>query len=257
MNMETALENRRKKILELLENGGRIRVGELARLFGISEVSIRNDLICMERGGHLERTHGGAIPTGRTYYNLDFNGRRSKNSDEKKLIAAAAVSLVHDGDTVMLNSGSTCCYIASELKKLRNLKFITNSFAVSDELGHHTGIILLGGRVNTAYRFTFGTDAVNQLRGYNTDVVFLSVDGASYENGLNTFHEEEVEVNRTMLERAKRRVVVADFTKIGRQSFAFIAQIKSFDILITNENADVDELTQIERSGVQVIKVHF
>ena len=248
-------DTRREKILELLNTSGKVKVSELALLFGISEVSIRNDLIELEKKGDLERTHGGAVSTVRTYYNMDFFERKNKNVEEKRNIAAKVASLISDGDTVMLNAGTTSFFIANELKAFRKLKIITNSIAVVMDLANSSGInvTLLGGKFNPAYHFSYGDDAATQLRRYNTDVSILSIDGVAALHGLTTYHEEEAEICRMMLARAKRRIIAADFSKIGRESFTAVAGIEEVDILVTNENASKDECALLEELNPQII----
>lgn len=248
-------EARREKIIDLLNTKGKVRVAELAQQFAVSEVSIRNDLIELEKNGALERTHGGALPTVRTYYNMDFYERKNRNVEEKKRIAAQVAVLVKEGDTLMINSGTTSFFIVAELKKFHKLKVITNSVANAMELSGCPGlnVTLLGGKLNPAYSFTYGDDAIAQLNRYNTDVTILSIDGVAAEHGLTTYHEEEAEVDRVMLARAKRRVVAADFSKIARESFAHVAACEEMDCLVTNTGASREELALLEESGVEVV----
>lgn len=254
---EQEIDKRRKKIVELLEKQGKVRVSDLSRFFHISEVTIRNDLTELENAGLLDRVHGGAVNTNRAYYTMEFSERAAQYVPEKQRIARAAAAAVHPGDTVMINSGTTTYYIAKELKGMKGLTVVTNSLAVAQELTSQAAInvILLGGNYNPQYRFTYGEDALQQLRRYRTDKLLLSADGVDSSCGLTTHHYQEADVSRTMLERVNQTIVVADYSKIGRENFTHIAPITCIDRLITNEVADEEELALLREQGVEVQKV--
>lgn len=254
---EISIDDRRKKILELLDKTGKVKVSELSRIFNISEVTIRLDLTELEKGNLLERIHGGAVSTNKAYYNLNFDERIKKYEDEKREIAKAAASLVEDHDTILINSGTTTFFIAQELKRLKSLTVVTNSLIVAQELAQiqNFNVILLGGNFNNQYQFTYGDDAVRQIQKYKTDKLILSVDGVSADFGLTTHHHQEAEVNRMMMERVNQVVIVADYSKIGRENFATISSLENVDMLITNSNANADELNNIKTKGIHVVTV--
>lgn len=251
---ELSVDDRRKKILDLLDREGKVKVVDLSKLFGISEVTIRNDLSELENAGVLERIHGGAISTGKVYYRMSLHERMKTNEEEKRRVACLAASMVSEGDTVMLNSGTTTHYVAQELKSVKNLVVVTNSLTIAQEVGHYNNIhvILLGGSINTQYQFTYGDDAINQLRKYKADKLILAADGVSSEEGVTTYHHLEAEVNRQMITRVNKTIVVADYTKIGRASFARIDALDNIDILVTNHNANPDEIGSIREKGVEI-----
>lgn len=248
------VDKRRKKITELLNKEGKVKVIELSRLFGISEVTIRNDLSELEEEGLLERIHGGAVSTHKYYYNMSLLDRMKTNEEEKRKIASACASLISNGDTVMINSGTTTLFTVQELKHIKNLTVVTNSLAIVQETGHFNNIqvILLGGNFNPQYQFTYGDDTVNQLKRYKADKLILSADGVSAEEGITTYHHLEAEVNRQMLARVNRTIIVADYSKIGRTSFAYIDSINNADVLVTNQNANQDEINSIKEKGVEI-----
>jgi len=207
---ELDVDQRREKILELVSIRNKVKVSELSRIFGTSEVTIRNDLSELEAAGLLERVHGGAVSTYRTYYNMTFNDRMKTNADEKRRIAASVAAQVTDGDTLLMSSGTTTLYLARELKNARNVTVVTNSLAIAQEMGllRDILVIMLGGNLNAQYLFTYGDDTLNQLRQYKADRLFLSVDGVSPEDGITTYHHLEAEVNRQMQARSERCVEV-------------------------------------------------
>ena len=251
---ELSIEDRRNAIIKLLSERGKVKVADLSKLFGISEVTIRNDLSELEETGLLERVHGGAVNTNRAYYSMSLHERMRTNEEAKKKIAAACAAVVSDGDTIMLNSGTTTFYAARELRKKRNLTIVTNSALIAQEmsLGHNACIILLGGNYNPQYQFAFGDDTIAQLRKYKADKLILSVDGIIAEEGVSTYHHMECEVSRQMISRSSRTIVVTDYTKIGRISFSNIESIDRIDMLITNSGADPEEINAIKEKGIEI-----
>lgn len=250
------IDLRRGRILDILTRDGKVRVSELSELLEVSEVTIRNDLSELERSGQLERTPGGAVQTMKNYYNMDYQQRKGKNATHKQLIAAAAADLISDGDTLMINSGTTTFFTAVELKKRKNLSILTNSIAVASELGDHPTfrVILLGGEINPQYSFTYGSEAVNSLRRYKADKCIISVDGICSTSGLTTYHAQEAEVCKMMIERSFNKIIVADGSKFGHESFYNICDISAIDTWVTNVIPLAGKLSEITEKGVKIIQ---
>ena len=254
MSAELKIDVRRKKILEILRRDGQVRVSLLSEQLGATPVTIRSDLDALERDGYLERTQGGAIQTMKNYYNMDFQRRTQENMDRKKAIAAMAADMVHDGDTLFINSGTTTYFTAVELKKHKNLNVVTNSISVAVELGDVPTfrIILLGGEINAQYSFTYGEDAKEQLSRFKAGWAILSIDGVCPGTGLTTYHAEECAIDRIMQERAERTLIVADSTKLGYESFSRISGLDGVACWITDAQADRALTAQIAAEGVDV-----
>ncbi|MDD4200035.1 MAG: DeoR/GlpR family DNA-binding transcription regulator [Eubacteriales bacterium] len=250
------IDIRRGKILDILMSEGKVRVDELSSLFAVSEVTIRNDLAILEKSGQLERVSGGAVQTMKNYYNLDYQQRKSKHAAYKQAIAAAAADLINDGETLMINSGTTAYFTSVELKKRKNLSILTNSIAVATELGDYPSfrVILLGGEINPQYSFTYGSEAVNSLRKYKSDKCIISVDGICSTSGLTTYHAQEAEVCRLMIERSAHKIIVADASKFGHESFYNICDISEIDTWITNKIPLVGKINEIQDKGVKIIQ---
>ena len=254
---EIGIDDRRQSILEMLKKKGKVKVTDLSRTFGISEVTIRNDLSELESEGMLTRVHGGAVGTRKAYCNMSLNDRMNVNREEKMQIAKAVRSMISDGDTLMLDSGTTTYFVATEITDVKNLTVVTNSLQAAEELSYHSNInvILLGGSLDPRYHFTYGDDALCQLKKYKADKMITAVDGVSVQSGLTTYHYLEAEVSRQMVSRANQIIVVSDYTKIAREGFAHIDEITSIDTLVTNKKADKEELKAIAKMGIEVIKV--
>lgn len=241
--MEVHIDERKEKILELLSREGKVRVGDLSQMFNLSEATIRMDLTELEQKGLLCRVHGGAVSSYKTYYNMSLQQRLSANRPQKQAIAAKALEMISDRDTIMLNSGTTTLTLVRMLPPRMNLSIVTNSVAIALEAGGNPNfnVVLLGGAINSTYQFIYGDDANAQIEKYHADKLILSVDGITPDDGLTTYYDREAELDRLMLARCATKIIVADSTKIGRTAFARIAEVNQVDYLITNKDASVEE----------------
>ncbi len=251
---ELKIDVRRKKSLEILRRDGQVRVSQLSEALGATVVTIRSDLDALEQDGYLERTQGGAIQTMKNYYNLEFQRRKQEHMENKKAIAAAAAGLVQDGDTLFINSGTTTYFAAVELKQRKNLNVVTNSISVAVELGGLPTfrVILLGGDINAQYSFSYGEDAKEQISRYRANWAILSVDGIQPGAGITTYHAEESVIDRIMMERAQASIIVADSTKLGRESFSRISALTPNTVILTDSGANAEIASQIRAGGVDL-----
>ena len=147
--------------------------------------------------------------------------------------------------------------IAAELKKRNNLNIVTNSLAVATLLGNVSSfrVILLGGEVNTKYKFTYGGDAQDQLSRYQADWAIMAIDGVSMNRGITTYHAEEAIIDRMMMRGAKQVLIAADHTKIGRAGFMKVCDCNSNITLVTDHAERTAELSELYESGIKVIEV--
>ena len=241
-------------ILKKIEREGVVRVSDLSKELDISVVTIRHDLMVLEREGLLIRFNGGARPAAVSQF-ADFTQRKLLNRDKKIKIAAEASKLVHDGDTLFINSGSSTYYFAQQLKSHKNLSIVTNSLYVAEELGQIPTfrVILLGGNINAQFAFTSGDDTVAQLNRYCADQAFLSVDGICLDGRITTYHSDEAAVCRMMMERAGTTVVTADYSKIGKEGLTYLSDVQQMNTLLTDAQADERVIEHLREAGVRVI----
>lgn len=249
------IDIRRNKICDMLSRDGKVRVADLSRTLNVSEVTIRNDLMELEKSGHLERISGGAVQNTRNYYNINFISRKKKNASYKQAIASRVSDMINDGETLMINSGTTTFFIATEIKKHKNLNIVTNSLSVAVELGSHPTfrVILLGGDINSQYSFTHGNDCISQLSNYKADKCILSVDGVCPQAGLTTYHAEEAKINRTMMNRSRETIITADYSKAGHESFSRISDLSVAKYWVTNKYTDSDLVRVAREKGMEVV----
>jgi len=248
------IDIRRDRILEMLRQSGKVLVSELSRELGATPVTIRNDLDALERDGYLVRIQGGALLRTRSVDNWGGANQEMACQAEKLAIARAVVAQIPDGSTLFLNSGTTTHCIAAALKERCGINVVTNSLAAAMELGKQPMIhvLLLGGEINVQYGFTYGADAEEQLRRYQSGWAILSVDGVSAKGGVTSFHAEETTIDRMMIERSKHVIIAADSTKISRTGFTHICDIGPNVKLITDPKCSQEALQELEALGMQI-----
>jgi DeoR family transcriptional regulator of aga operon len=240
------------RVLELLARDGTVTVADLAGELGVSEATVRRDLQALGEQRLLERSHGGAVAHG-TAHELPVRYRTGR-SDEKRRIARAAAELVTDGIAIALTGGTTTTEVARMLVARQNLTVVTNALNIAVELAvrPELKLIVTGGVARSASYELVGSLADATLRGLYVDLAFVGVDGVDAERGLTTQNEVEATTNRAMMSRAKRTVVVADASKLGRVAFAEIAGVGSADQLITNTGADAEQVERLRAAGLAV-----
>jgi DeoR family transcriptional regulator, aga operon transcriptional repressor len=246
---------RRALILEKLGADGQVDVNALSSELKVSEVTIRNDLSRLEEKNMLIRARGGAIKLERVGLDSNLSDKSKLHYEEKKQIGRAAAQLVEEGDTIILDSGTTTLEIARNLHKLSDLTVITNALNVASQLAEHpaTNVIIPGGFLRKNALSLVGTTAEESFRNFFCDKLFLAVDGFSTTHGLSTPNVEEAHLNRIMMAVSRQVIVVADSSKFLRRSFAFIAPVAEVDVVVTDAGIPAEDQKKLEDMGIQVI----
>lgn len=251
--MNISASKRRDEIMELIRTNGSVRVAQISKQYGVSEVTVRSDLEYLEAQGILSRVHGGAVGTGKHYINMDMSERYMSNSASKKDLALKIASLIDNNDTIMMNAGTTLTYVLHALRSKRNISIVTNSIQNAVEASTYPGfnVILLGGEIDEKYQFTFGNDTLSQLEKYHATKCVLSVDGVHVKDGLTLYYSNESGIVRKMIAASDTVIVAADGSKVGKNTFSRVADLGDTDILVTS-GADAAELEQIREKGITV-----
>ncbi|WP_028864985.1 transcriptional repressor AgaR [Psychromonas aquimarina] len=254
--MKSAIE-RRMEIVNMVNQNGKARVEDLAEKFNVSSVTIRSDLSFLEKNGYVIRSHGAAIPNSGVIAELTVQEKRRQNAGVKSFIAQAAAKLINNGDTVILDSGTTTREIASSLKNLENVVVMTSGLDVAMELVSAPGVdVLMSGGVLRKNALSFsGSQAEASLKNYRFDKVFLGVDGFDLRAGITTHNEQEASLNRLMCDVSEQVIAVTDSTKFGRRSCHMIREFGNIDILVTDANIPEDYLQSLREMKVEVIIV--
>jgi DeoR family transcriptional regulator, aga operon transcriptional repressor len=247
-------EERRRAIVEMVNQNGRVLVQELGQRFGTSLVTIRKDLETLHGRGLLHRTHGGALPlTSGALLDPSLREKEKLHRREKLRIGQAAARLVKEGQSVVLDSGTTTSMIARELRSFHKLTVITNAVNIAAELaGTPIEVILTGGVLRENSFSLVGPLAEDVLRHLSADILFLGVDGFDVHFGLTTPNLLEAKVNRVMVEIARRTVAVCDSSKFGRRSLSLIAPPSAVQQAITDSRIPKSDLQSLRDAGVEV-----
>ena len=252
------VEERRRHIRELVAERGRITVAELVTMFDISQVTVRSDLNALAEIGAVVRTRGGALAQ-RADEDLPIGVKQTLRRAEKMRIAEAAVQLIGEGQTIVLDSGTTTAEIAKQIRglKLQSINVITNALNIAVLLAGapHVTLIMLGGVLRPSSYSLGGPQAEAALQGLHADILFLGFDGLDPEIGVMTPHLLEARLNSRMLEIARSVVAVGDSSKIGRRSLSVIAKIEQVDRIITDAGAAPETVEALRARGAQVVLV--
>jgi DeoR/GlpR family transcriptional regulator of sugar metabolism len=243
-------KQRREKIIELIREDGHAKVIVLSKIFKVTEVTIRQDLEKLEREGHLKREHGGAFLKNVESHVRNITLRNQDNLHDKAVIAVRALKLIQDGDTIILDSGSTTTEIAKILRGFKNLTVITNALNIALILGGEPGIslVLTGGEFKAPTLSLTGQKAADFFSNLHVDKLFLATAGISLKSGLTYPSISDIVVKRAMIESADIVVLVADSSKIGKNSFASLGALSLIDYLITD--------SKIKEKDREIMKEH-
>jgi DeoR family transcriptional regulator of aga operon len=253
-----AMETRRRQICELIEAQGRVTTEALSGRFGTSLVTIRGDLNALAETGRIVRTHGGALAH-RDGEELPIDVKESLHQGEKARIAAVAAAMIRDGETILLDSGSTTGEIARQIRTLQldGINVITNALNIAVTLAHapNVRVVMLGGVLRPNSYSLSGPQAEQALAGLQADILFLGVDSLDPDVGLMTPHVLEAQLNAQMIRSARRVVAVADSSKLLRRNLSVIAKVEQIHTLVTDDGASPEIVAALRGRGVEVVIV--
>ena len=250
-------EERRRLILELLRDEGRVLVTELSERFRTSMITIRKDLEHLHHQGLLERTHGGALPLRTGALNdRSLQEKERLHRREKTIIAAAAVRMIRPGQVIILDSGTTTTAIARACRHFSSLTVITNATNIVQELaGTSIEVILTGGTLRSNSFSLVGPLTEDALTRLSADLLFLAVDGFDVRYGLTTPNQLEARANRAMAKSARRTIVVCDSSKFGSRSLSQIIPTSAVHEVITDRKIAKSDLKALREAGIEVTLV--
>jgi DeoR/GlpR family transcriptional regulator of sugar metabolism len=246
---------RRQKIFELLREDGSAKVVHLAKIFKVTEVTIRQDLEKLEQEGLIIREHGGAFLKNLKDSVHSFIPLNTDNMDKKTEIGRKAAALIENGDSIILDSGSTTTEIAKCILGKKGLTVITNALNIALILGADPGIevMVTGGEFKPPTISLTGQKAADFFENIHVDKLFLATAGISLRSGLTYPSISDITVKKAMIESADVTYLVADSTKIGKNSFASLGALSLINYLITDSNIDPSHLELFRKNQVEVI----
>jgi DeoR/GlpR family transcriptional regulator of sugar metabolism len=246
---------RQNRIIEQLNLTGKVLATELAEQLAVSEDTIRRDLNKMGEAGLIRRVHGGALPLQQT--NPDYIDRLNNPDTGKKRFAQAAVELIKPGQTILIDSGEICLYLARLLPKDLPLTVITGCPMVACELSRHQKIevILLGGRFFKPALRCVGTGTTDMLRKMRFDMCFFGIYALHLKHGMSVNYIEEAEISQVAMEQADKCIIMGAADKLDKTSSHQIVPIEKINILITEKNGDQHLLNKLSDKGLEIITV--
>ncbi len=249
-------DERRASIEELIRERKELDVNFIKENFGVSSVTVRNDLMYLERKGVVKRLFGKAVLREDRIAGA-FDPDQVENLEYKERIGKFAVSLIEENDSVMLYTGTTTMQVARNLDESKSIIAVTNSIYIAHEIRRFQNVkpVMIGGNMSAETGATYGVQAIKQLEQYNIDKLFLSLDGIDAKGGITNNHPYETDINFALIKMAKKIIVVADHTKIGKTHFVHMGNIEDVDVLVTDYRAPQEKVDQIRKKGVTVYQV--
>lgn len=248
--------SRRNEILNDINDNGQVYVDELSTKFGVSEVTIRNDLDQLEQKSLLIRARGGAMRIeGRVGVDYHLSEKDKLHFQEKVRIGKAASKLIADSEIVLIDSGTTTVEMAKNLDHIENLTVITNALNIAAALisNPNVNLTIPGGYLRKNSQSLVGPMAEKGLRNFHVDKAFLGVDGFDTHTGLYTPNIEEAHLNELMINIANHVVLLADSSKFKKKSFAFICSVDKIGTVVTDDKIADDDHKRLKDAGIEVI----
>lgn len=247
-------EERQREISSILYESGSVKVNELSEYFNVSEATIRRDLQEMDSKKLLKKTHGGAVKIDITNFELSFIEKKDERSEEKHSIAKCAASMIKNGDTIILDSGTTTLELCKNINA-ENLTVITNSIDIAAELSNKSSIklILTGGVLRATTRAMVGYVCEEMLKNFRVDKAFIGTNGISLNKGITTPDITEAQAKKAMISSSNKVILVADSSKLENICFSLICPISEVSTIITSGNISKEVVNDFIKQGVQFI----
>lgn len=248
-------QERYEIILEMLESDKIVKVGKLCSLFNVSIETVRRDLEYLENEGKLKRIYGGAVPNKKTSVEPTYSARYTKNLEEKRNIGRRTSELISDGETLIIDLGTTTLEVARHLKNKKNLTVITNCINIAQELVGVSGnrVILTGGILRPGELALSGIFSEEFISAFNVDKTILGVGGITISEGISDYHLEEARVRKLMIEKGSQVIAVADHCKFGVKALVNVCPLEKIDVLVTDDKLPKKILDDYRNCPIEVI----
>lgn len=234
--MSLSFEKRKKKILETLEIEEKVQVRNLAHVLQVSDETIRRDLERLEKAGLLRKVYGGAVKVNDSAWEPPFDQKTTINAQEKREICKTSAQLVNDDDIIFIGNGTTPLDLVRFLNQKKNITLITPSLPVlllAKEV-FHGRIIFIGGEFERNQKYTSGPLSEGMIQYLKADKAFIAAGGISVDGGITDYDIAGASISRKMMERADEVYILADYTKFGKTTFAYICEINEVSKIITD-----------------------
>ncbi|MDR1904698.1 MAG: DeoR/GlpR family DNA-binding transcription regulator [Treponema sp.] len=252
-------EERQQKIIEFVNAENRVNVDDLSRLFNVTQATVRRDLLALENRGLVYRAHGGAVKREQNsiWQMSSLQTRLRQHEEEKKRIALYISEIIHDGQSIMIDGGSTTTEAARVLCGKKNLLIVTNSLTIGEmfvESGNNK-IILTGGELLKETYSLIGNATEHSLANYRCDAAIIGVSGIVPAEGCFSAIPQEAEVKNLMLRNSQKKIIITDSSKIGVHAFYQFCSMEYINLLITDRNIQKNDLAVLKKAGLEVAVV--
>lgn len=238
---------RYQKLTEYLKKHGIIKIEHMTRLFDISIETARRDLTYLEKKGIVKKIYGGATLLENGTKEPDTSERLSKNLEEKAAIGRKCAEFINDGDSILIEVGTTTLQVAKALKAKKNLTVITNSIHVVNELmDTDFGLYIIGGRIRHGEGSISGAISIIELENFHINKAIISAGGITVGRGLSDYNIEEALVRKKVIDQSREVIVVADSSKFGQDVLSHICPLSDVDLIITDNKLDRDLLQEFK-----------
>jgi DeoR family transcriptional regulator, aga operon transcriptional repressor len=246
--------DRQIHLLQWIGQRQRVTVSDIVEQFAVSEATARRDLETLATQGKVQRVHGGAIALQSAPPELPLLERGNEQDSEKRRIGQAAASLVREGETVFLGSGTTVLEVARALRNIKGLTVITNSLPVLNALvGRECTVICLGGMLRPSELSFIGHITEQALAEVRADKVFIGTRAISLEDGLTNEYLPETLTDRAIMRAGREVIVVADHSKLGRAATVLLAPLAHIGSIVTDKDAPTEFIEALRERNVQVV----
>ncbi|MBM3700163.1 MAG: DeoR/GlpR transcriptional regulator [Actinobacteria bacterium] len=254
-------EIRRQEIRGLIQQEKSVSVEKIADVFGISVITVRRDLEKLDELGYISKVHGGAIVKDSFTYEPVFETQKNLYREEKLRIAKEASKRINDGDSIIIESGSTCLALVSLLGDKKNLKISTAGVSVANELlklvqdKKDFEVSACGGIIREGSSTYVGPHAVSYFKNLNVDMAFIGAVAISVEKGLSTATQFDAEIVKSVTECAKKVIILTDSSKFEKESYINFLSLKDADEIITDSNLKKDTAESLVKQGIKLTLV--
>jgi DeoR family transcriptional regulator, fructose operon transcriptional repressor len=248
------IEERLNKILKLLEENGRVTVKEAIQFLDVSADTIRRDFSQLAEKGLVFRTHGGIMSKESVSFDPGMAEKVVQHRSEKELIAKKAAGLVHDSEVIIIDPGTTTEGIVKYLGENKNLTILTNALNIAVE-STRRGIntIIMGGVIRQSTLSIIGPDAIEMIKHYQADKLFMGVSGISISKGLMTPNRMEAEIKKELIKVANQTIIVADHSKLHKTALCSFGSLEDIDVFVTDKDVDQELMKRLQEYEIEVV----
>lgn len=249
------LKNERQAyIMDLIKRQQYVRVIELKDILGVSDETIRRDLIALEQTGQIHCVHGGAVYDSSSINEYAVSVRMRQHQAEKEAICREAATLIKSNSSMTIAASTTVAYLGDHLAKKDNITLVTNSVILANRVSVNGSnkVILVGGEYWVDDQKSMGQMAASEIGRFNTDVAFISVSGISIEKGMTEYKESEMEITRAVMKSAKRVILLNDYTKFDIVAFRQVAAVSEISDIVTDWRTSAETIAKYEALGIKV-----